>query len=48
MTNKVKIYRGNPVAKRLRTSQFRQRVVPAAKQYNRAKDNRNWKREAYA
>jgi len=45
MTNRVKLYRGNPVAKRVRTPEFRMRVVPAAKQYNRAKDKRGWLRD---
>lgn len=45
MSNKVKLYRGNPVAKALRTDTFRMRVVPLAKKYARAKANRQWKDE---
>lgn len=32
----------NPLAKTVRQPQFRQRVVPAHKQYNRAKNKRSW------
>jgi len=32
----------NVVAKDLRTPKYRMRVVPAHKQYNRAKAKRNW------
>lgn len=35
--------RRNPVAKSLRAPEFRQRVVPAFKQYSRSKQKRDWR-----
>jgi len=37
--------RRNPVAKAVRTSQFRTRVVPDFKKYDRARSNRSWTQE---
>lgn len=32
----------NPAAKAVRSPEFRQRIVPSHKQYNRAKTKRSW------
>lgn len=37
--------RKNPVAKAVRTPQFRMRVVPLMKRYNRPKANRDWRND---
>ena len=38
-----KLYTGNRVAKDLLTPKYRMRVVPAHKQYDRAKAKRDWR-----
>lgn len=39
VSNKTKLYRGNHVAKDLRTPKYRMRVVPLEKVYSRKKFN---------
>lgn len=40
-----KLYKGNRVAKDLRSPKYAMRVVPTHKQYNRAKQRNNWKNQ---
>lgn len=42
----TKLYKGNAVARDLRSPKYVMRVVPAHKQYNRAKQRNDWQRNA--
>jgi hypothetical protein len=41
-----KLYKGNPVARDLRSPKYALRVVPTHKQYKRAKSRSDWRRDA--
>lgn len=40
-----KLYKGNRVARDLRSPKYAMRVVPAHKQYSRAKAKRDWRHD---